>query len=98
MRLSLKELADRLGARLIAAEGDGVTISGVASLGGATTADLIFVDHVRFLDEALASRAGAVIAGDFAANGPGGKPLLICKEPRLSFARAAALLAEPPDQ
>jgi UDP-3-O-[3-hydroxymyristoyl] glucosamine N-acyltransferase len=95
MRYSLKELAERVDARLIARE-DGAIISGVASLTSASPSDVIFVDHIRLLDQALATRAGAVIAGEFAANGVG-KPLLICKAPRLAFARAAALLAEPPD-
>jgi UDP-3-O-[3-hydroxymyristoyl] glucosamine N-acyltransferase len=96
MGYSLQEIAQRIGARLLA-DGHDQTISGIASASTALPSDLVFVDHMRRLDEALTSRAGAVIAGEFAATGPSPKPLLIVKEPRLAFARAAAFLAAPHD-
>jgi UDP-3-O-[3-hydroxymyristoyl] glucosamine N-acyltransferase len=55
----------------------------------------VFVAEEKYLDQALASPAGAVIAGEFAAGVPASKPLLITSQPRLAFARAAALLYPP---
>jgi UDP-3-O-[3-hydroxymyristoyl] glucosamine N-acyltransferase len=40
----------------------------------------------------MESRAGAVIAGEFAVDGPSAKPLLISDHPKLSFAQAARFL------
>ncbi len=89
--MKLSALAQQLGARLI---GNDAEVTGIASPKSATTSDLIFVDHPKHLAAALASNAGAVIAGEFAANETA-KPLLISKQPRLTFARAAATLHPP---
>lgn len=90
MKLSLSELAERLQARVI---GSGHTqLSGVASLESATPGDLVFVEDEKRLAAALASNAGAVIAGEFAAHTAAPKPVLITAQPKLAFARAAALL------
>ncbi len=85
--------------------GDGaVEVSGIASIAQATSVDLVFVEDEAGLPAALASRAGAVIAGEFvlAAGSkdrqPASKPLLIAKNPRLAFARAARLLCPAPDR
>src|SRR5512140_3232725 len=86
MKLSI--LAPQLGAKLI---GHDAEVTGVASVKSATASDLIFVDDPKHLAAAVASPAAAVIAGDFAANETT-KPLLISWQPRLDFARAAALL------
>ena len=87
-----RELADFLGCAL---EGDaGARVSGVASPDSAGPQDLIYVDSPRHLDRAAASQAKCV------AIGPGlnlpGKALLRAKDPKLAFARAAALLIPPP--
>src|SRR5262249_37718893 len=42
---------------------------------------------------AFSSFASAVIAGEFAANQTSAKPLLICAQPRLAFARAGQLFS-----
>ena len=91
MRQTAKSIADGLGARLV---GDGaVEISGVASIESAGPADLIFVEDEKRLATALGSRAGAVMAGEFAAGGgASGKAMLIVANPRLGFARAAAMM------
>jgi len=90
MSRSLAELAQHTGAHVV---GDGsVRVAGVASMESAGPQDLVFVEDVGRLAEALASPAAAVIAGEFAQNGQPGKPLLIHRQPRLAFARAAALL------
>jgi len=95
MAWTLNELAPVARARLV---GDGATlISGVAALDSATAADIVFVEQDARLPQALASAAGAVIAGEFAAGVASGKPLLVSPQPRLSFALVAAAL-HPPDR
>jgi len=90
--MKLREIAERIGGRVV---GDGeVEIGGIASLESATARELVFVEGEKHLAGALASKAGAVIAGEFAAAARG-KPLVIVDQPRLAFARAAALLCPP---
>lgn len=86
--MKLSVLAQQVGGRLI---GNDVEVNAVASVASATPADLIFVDDARKLGAALSSRAAALIAGDFA-EAETAKPVVIVKNPRLSFARAAELL------
>ena len=96
MKQSLAALAESLGCRLI---GDGsITVTQLSSLKSADEESLVFVDDAKHLDSALASRAAAVIAGDFAAGAPARKPLLISSQPRLAFARAARLLRDAATQ
>ena len=93
MSQSVEQIAAKLGCRL---RGDGsLRVTGVASLNSATGTNLVFVAEEKYLEQALASPAGAVIAGEFAAGIPASKPLLISSQPRLAFARAAALLYPP---
>lgn len=67
-------------------------LTGVASLQSAGPGDLVFVEDAKHLSLAMASKAGAVLAGEFARNGAHAKPVLIAPQPRLAFARAAAWL------
>jgi len=93
MSHTLHELAEFTATRLI---GDGaVKIEHVASIEQAQPGDLVFVQEQKSLEKALASSASAVIAGEFASESGGCKPLLIADHPRLAFARAAALLYPP---
>jgi UDP-3-O-[3-hydroxymyristoyl] glucosamine N-acyltransferase len=90
--LSLSQIAEAVDARLV---GDGsIKIGGVASIHAATESDLVFVEDEKHLASALRSRAGAVIAGEFAAHTASRKPLLISDHPKLTLARAARLLQE----
>jgi UDP-3-O-[3-hydroxymyristoyl] glucosamine N-acyltransferase len=90
MKRSLQQVAVAVGARLI---GDGrVEVSGVASIESASVGDLVFVEDQKHLAAALASGAGAVIAGEFAASAAGRRPVLISDHPKLAFARAARAL------
>src|SRR5271167_5213754 len=90
MPQTLQALAEFIATRLV---GDGsIEIVRVASIGQAQPGDLIFVQDEKHLEQALASNASAVIAGEFAASSAGRKPLLIAAHPRLAFAHAAALL------
>src|SRR5262249_51977122 len=61
----------------------------VASIAHAGVSDLVFAEDDRAMEEAFASRAGAVIARE-AKNGAKHVPL--SPHPNLSFARAASLL------
>ncbi|HET6175847.1 MAG TPA: UDP-3-O-(3-hydroxymyristoyl)glucosamine N-acyltransferase [Candidatus Sulfotelmatobacter sp.] len=92
MKRSLQQVAEAVEARLL---GDGaVDVSGVASIESASPEDLVFVEDEKHLAAALRSRAGAVIAGEFAATVPCDRPLLISDHPKLSFARAARALRD----
>ncbi len=92
MKRSLQQIAEAVGARLI---GEGrAEVSAVASIESATPEDLVFVEDEKHLAAALESRAGAVIAGEFAASGRGTRPVLVTDHPKLAFARAARLLRE----
>jgi UDP-3-O-[3-hydroxymyristoyl] glucosamine N-acyltransferase len=73
-------------------------ITGVAGAKTASTTELVFAENAEALQEALASQAAAVIvAPDVTSSGDPGKPLLIARQPRLAFARAARILrAAPP--
>jgi UDP-3-O-[3-hydroxymyristoyl] glucosamine N-acyltransferase len=87
-------ISDSLSGRLI---GDASRdITSVASLAAAGPTDLAFVEDAKYLAQASQCRAGAVLAGDFAANGVPGlsSALIIVPAPRLAFAKAAALLAQ----
>ena len=90
MKRSLREIAQVVEARLI---GDGnVVIARVSSLDSASVDDLVFVDDEKHLAGALKSRAGAIIAGEFAVAANSDRPLLISDHPKLAFARAARML------
>src|SRR4029079_15910511 len=95
MAKTLADIAKHTGARVL---GDpNIQINGVASIHSAAARDLIFVEDEVLLSAALDSRAGAVIAGEFAGTSLASKPLLIHRQLRLAFARAAALLREQLD-
>ena len=90
MKRSLQQIAEAVGARLL---GDGhAEMGAVASMESATPQDLVFVEDEKHLAAALQSRAGAVIAGEFAASVHDTRPILISDHPKLAFARAARLL------
>ena len=92
MKRTLRDLAENLGCRL---HGNGaITVTGVSSLQSATGESLVFVEDGEYLDAALQSAAAAIIAGDLAINAES-KPILISPQPRLTFTRAARLLAGP---
>src|SRR5690242_4888638 len=92
---SLQEIAEGVGGRVV---GDaGVMLLGVASLASAGSKDLVFVEDQKHLQAALHSSAGAIVAGEFAAETKCNRPLLITDHPKLAFARAATILQEQPD-
>ncbi len=90
MTRTAKELAEAIGARL---EGDAAAeIRGVAAPERAGPHDLIYVEAAKHADRATASAALCVIADEGAALA--GKTILRHKQPKLAFAKAAALLLE----
>lgn len=93
--LTLRELADHLGARL---EGDGETeIRGVRPLHEAGPSDLSFLHNPRYLAQAKTSQAAAILVQD--GELLPGRCLLITPNPYLALATALELLhpaARPP--
>ena len=93
MRHTVQEIADLIKARV---EGDAKReLAGIAQPSSAGPNDLIFVEGPEHLAGALNSSAGAIVTGEFALGAGARQPLLIVKQPKLAFARAAALLAPP---
>ena len=91
MKRTLQEIAQAVDARLHGDES--AQMGGVASIESAGVGDLVFVGEEKYLAQALGSGAGAVIAGEFAV-GAVGKPLLIVRNPKLAFTRAARFLRD----
>jgi UDP-3-O-[3-hydroxymyristoyl] glucosamine N-acyltransferase len=83
----LKDLAARHGLKLMG--DDNVDVAGIAGLESAGKSDLVLALDEAFLETALQSGAGAVLAGDFAAESAKSKPLLIAQNPKLAFSRIA---------
>lgn len=94
MRLSIEAVARAAGARIVCGD-PAAMISSVAEIEAATAQDLVFVEHEHDLPRALASRAGAVVAGEFAAGSTGDRAVLVCSQPKLGFVRAASCLCPP---
>jgi len=94
-RISLAELAERLGAEVV---GDGDHMVGaVRALDDAEAEDLSFLHNSKYVERARSSRAGAVLIAD--ADLLPGRNLLVCREPYLALARALEFLypAERPE-
>ncbi len=93
MKRRVSEIAEAVGARVV---GDAaVEVDSVCSITAASSGDVVFVEEEKSLAAALQSGASAVIAGRFAETATTSKALLIAPHPRLAFARAAELIAEP---
>src|SRR5512142_1086077 len=95
MKLSIEAVARAAGARIACGDAAG-SLCGVAEIDAATGSDLVFVEHEKDLDHALASKAGAILAGEFAASRRADKAILVCAQPKLGFVRAASCLCPPP--
>jgi len=92
MKKTAGELAEAVGARL---EGDGsIELTGVAAPERAGSGDLIFVDAAKHAARAEASVARCIVVPHGVS--VAGKTLLRAREAKVAFARAAALLREPP--
>src|SRR5438309_5992131 len=92
MRRTAQELAEAIGAEL---EGDGaVEIGGVAAPERAGARDLIYVESAKHTQRAAASAAICVIAAEGIALSD--KTVLRSAQPKVAFAKAAALLLDRP--
>lgn len=91
MKRTVKEIAEAIGATV---EGDGaLELVSVASPERAGAKDLIYVEGGKHAERAGASSALCVVAGE-GINFPG-KTILRSKQPKVAFAKAAALLLGP---
>jgi UDP-3-O-[3-hydroxymyristoyl] glucosamine N-acyltransferase len=91
MKLTAKELAGRIGARL---EGDGgLELVGVAGPERAASKHLIYVEAAKHAERAAGSAAMCVVADERTVLP--GKTILRSGMPKVAFAKAAALLLEP---
>jgi UDP-3-O-[3-hydroxymyristoyl] glucosamine N-acyltransferase len=89
--MKLKEIADSIRAEMRG--GEDVTVTSVASAAKADATALVFAEDEAALQQALASRAAAILVNAEVARLAGtNRPLLVMKQPRLGFARAARLL------
>jgi UDP-3-O-[3-hydroxymyristoyl] glucosamine N-acyltransferase len=92
--MKVSVLAESVGAQVL---GSGnIEVSGISSIRSATAGDLVFVEDEKNLKLALESEASAVIAGSFATKKTYPKPVLLSKQPRLTFAHAARLIRRKP--
>lgn len=90
MKLTVKEVAEAIGA---AVEGDGgLELVSVAAPERAGPKHLIYLEAAKHADRALASAATCVVAGE-GIHLPG-KTVLRSAQPKVAFAKAAALLLE----
>ena len=90
MNKTAKDLAEAIGARV---DGDsGFVLCGVAAPERASAADLIYVDSAKHADRAAKSAAISVICGEDLRIS--GKTLLRHSQPKMAFAKAAALLLD----
>ena len=88
--MTAQQIAEAVGGRVV---GDAnAEAKWLRSVGSADEASLVFVDDAKWLADALASRASVLIAGEFAAQSSTSKTLIISAQPKLAFARTAALL------
>ena len=90
----LSELAKLLEAELHDADAE-LKIAAVASISNAAPDTLVFAEDGASFAAAAASSAAAILVSPqaAAATSAGSKPILLCGQPRLAFARAAKLLA-----
>jgi UDP-3-O-[3-hydroxymyristoyl] glucosamine N-acyltransferase len=93
-KFTIAELAEKIGAEF---SGDGETkIAGINSLEAADSGEIAFVEDAKFLGQAAVSKASCLIAPETAEIEFRGA-LIRAKNPKLAFARVAALL-HPPKQ
>jgi UDP-3-O-[3-hydroxymyristoyl] glucosamine N-acyltransferase len=96
MSLSASQIAE-LSLGTVSGDG-GASVDAIGVPGAAAPRHLVFVEDPKYLEAALASAAGVVIAGPFAAGAsrPTGA-VVVCDQPRLAFVRAGRRL-HPPNQ
>ena len=88
--MTVQQIAEAVGGRVVG--DDAKEIKHLRSVESADETSLVFVEDAKWLPDAIASRAGALVAGEFASQNSGGKTVIIHAQPKLAFARAAELL------
>lgn len=92
MKRTAEELAEAIGARVV---GDtSVELTGVAAPERAGVKDLVYVEEAKHVDRAARSAAACVIVPSGIEIS--GKALLVSAQPKVAFAKAAAILREAP--
>ena len=86
--MKLSEIARRIKAEHVGE----AEVSGIASVASAKDGDLVYAADEKHVPDAISSKAAAVIASEFARAAGSKKPLIIAKNPKLAFARAAKIL------
>jgi len=96
MGYSLQEIANNVGGRIIGDSTNAPDISGVASIASAGPHDLIFIDDEKLLTAAVGSNAAAIVMPDKLAEKvlTSSKMVLLCAQPKLTFARAANFISD----
>ena len=90
-------LARRIGAELADPEDSERVITGAAPLDRAGADDLSFFENRIYIDDLVATSAGAIVlAPAMRARAPAGAALLVCDRPYRGYALAARLLYPPP--
>ena len=93
--MTIGELLDRLGGNMVQGDREWI-VESVNTCDRASAFDLAFADSAITVTEALLGHAGAVVLQPgAAASYPQGKVVIETEQPRLWFARAARLLANP---
>jgi len=92
--MKLKELASKIGARIIGAAE--IEITGVGSLSGAKEGDLSFISEKRYLEEAKKTQAGALIVAD--EKWAQGKPALLIQDAYRAFIAAEKILEKKSEE
>ena len=94
MELSLGAIRQRIGGEIT---GDpGAMMTGVNARGEAAEGDISFAAKSRYIDQARASAAGAIVVGEDFPDLPG-RNLLRIPEPRIAFIRVMSLFYREED-
>lgn len=92
MEFSLKEIADRVGGKVLG--DDRAVVTGIAALGEAGPGQISFFADPRFKDLLKATRASAILVAEPCAGFEGSQ--IVVRNPALAYARVAALFVPPP--
>lgn len=96
--MKIAELIKRLGGELVAGGGE-IEVTRVAAIEDARAGNLVFAENEAQAIMAIASKAGAVVLRDAGDAVAAGKAVVLAKNPRLWFARAAhVMIHEVPER
>jgi UDP-3-O-[3-hydroxymyristoyl] glucosamine N-acyltransferase len=88
---SISELASSCAARI---KGNpSIIVTGISSIESADVGDLVFASDPERFQQALKSKASAIICGEYAPDFDTRKTILIVGDPKLAFAKLATLFA-----